>query len=410
MKKYRMLGITSGIGSMMAPARFDDDLKEKIEIVGNQEWRKYYNCGIFETNFDPPYWPDWGDVPAEAKENIDIVMSHPECGNYSVLNNDITKRDNETDIGPFVEKVSEVRPKFFLMDDLYRSLGPYPSKWYAEKLPDYDLFFEPISNYHYGNIQKHRKRFFIVGALKELEFTFVPGEKHDHMESVMDLIGDLPAGDAPWLDHWHVKGSAEAKSWKPQKEGDDRLYITWDELAERFRDSPPGKNLKYINKKGEEKVRIGYVRLYGNAHSHVLYGGGAQGYPGAFHPVSGYPLTVRERARIQGFPDEFRFPIDQDLPAHEQLHIGTKATGKAMPLQFCRYVTHRFIDHLEGKVGSDDATGMRFYGNIPELITQEKEKYCAEFGYSNQAAACNRCWHEKCPIRHKVLYEDLLEF
>ena len=112
---------------MMAPARFDDDLEKKIEIVGNQEWRKYYDCGIFETNFDAPYWPEWGDVPTEAKQDIDIVMSHPECGNYSVLNNDITKRANKTDIDPFVEKLSEIRPKFFLMDDLYRSLGPYPS-------------------------------------------------------------------------------------------------------------------------------------------------------------------------------------------------------------------------------------------------------------------------------------------
>jgi len=78
MKKHRMLGIISGIGSMMVPA-LDKELKDKIEVVGNYEWRKYYQTGTFEHNFHAPLWPSWEEVPATAKEDIDIVMSHPEC-------------------------------------------------------------------------------------------------------------------------------------------------------------------------------------------------------------------------------------------------------------------------------------------------------------------------------------------
>lgn len=403
-----MLGITSGIGSMMAPS-LDDDLKDKIEIVGNQEWRTYYNCGVFEDNFDAPYWDKWEDVPKEAKENIDIVMGHPECGNYSVLNNDITKKNNETDIGDFVDKLAEVQPKFFLMDDLYPSLAVYPTSWYQELLPDYDLFFEPISNYHYGNIQKSRKRFFVVGAKKELQFVFVPGEKPTHGKSVKDVIGDLPqVQDIREIDHVHLPPQDEARSWKAL---DGEGYDSWEGLAQRFKDLPPGKNLPYTNKKGEEKVRIGYVRLYENKHSHVLYGGGAQGYPGAFHYNTGLPLTVRERARIQGFPDTFRFRLPTDMISTMRTHLEVKITGKAMPLEFCRYATKQFVAHLERRLDFDEATGMRFYGNIPDLITSEKEDYCRKTGYTQQNRACDNCWNfSTCRVRLEKITNDLLEF
>ena len=90
MSKHRLLGIISGVGSMMVPA-LDEDLRKKIEVVGNYEWRKYYNTGTFEHNFQADTWPAWGDVPEDAKQNIDIVMSHPECGNFSVLQKDLSK-------------------------------------------------------------------------------------------------------------------------------------------------------------------------------------------------------------------------------------------------------------------------------------------------------------------------------
>lgn len=545
-KKFRVLGITSGIGSMLVPTKFDKDIAKKVEVVGNQEWRPYYDTGIFEENFKACYWSDWKGVPNESKENIDIVLGHPECftnpdtpvltdvgyrkirdikigdlvlthtgkfrkvvetrkvmseippvvchiktqnglklsctanhplltetrgwiqaehlfpsenilmfdkskespfylesvlsietcakeenmnlynlgveedssyiagkgfvvhncGNFSTMNMNREKRFQENDIREFVEKVAEVKPKFFLMDDLYRSLNVYNWKFYADLLPDYDIFFEPISNYHYGNIQKGRKRFFIVGSRKELKYTWIPGEKPDHGQTVKDRIGDLPLNrDIPELQHIHYPKEDLACGFKHDTEKRD---LTYEELAKKWLEMKPGKCIEYTNKKGEKKTRIGHVRTHWDAHSHVLYGGGAQGFPGTYHPLTGYPFTARERARIQGFPDEFKLNFREGIQddSKKRGFYETKVTGKAMPVEFCRYAIKSFLNHLERdeKFVKEEVTGKRYYGNVPDQITQEKEKYCAEVGYSDQKKACDNCWNKnKCKVKPSQL-------
>ena len=61
------------------------------------------------------------------------------------------------------------------MDNLARSLEVVDWEYYNENLPDYDIHIEWVSNHGYGNIQKHRKRMFIIGSRKELGFYFIPG-------------------------------------------------------------------------------------------------------------------------------------------------------------------------------------------------------------------------------------------
>lgn len=406
MKKFRMLGVTSGIGSMMIPARFDKDLKKKIEVVGNVEWRTYYKeSKLFEKNFGVPFWSTMDEIPNESLKDIDIVMGHPECGSYSILKRDkVLLGGDESDIGDFINKISVIKPKFFLMDDLYGSLVSYNYEFYAKNLPGYDIFFEPISNYNYGNIQKNRKRFFIVGARKDMNFTFVPGELEDHGITVWDRIGDLGETDNPDLGHVHY-GDAMATSWKLRDDGSfssDGRPLTYAELAEEFKKMAPGICPKYYNKKNEQKTRIGYVKLRKDGHSNVLYGGGAQGFPGAFHPETGMPLTVRERARIQGFPDEYNLVVDDSCyqTINQKINLELKATGKAMPVEFCRYATKQFLAALEEK--KFEASGERYYGNIPELITENKVSYCENFGYSNQEKVCQNCWNAlNCKFRYK---------
>jgi len=334
------------------------------------------------------------------------------CGNFSVLQKDLSKRSEENDIGEFVDHIAEVKPKFFLMDNLYKSLAIYPHSFYAEKLPEYDIFFEPVSNYHYGNTQKNRKRLFTIGALKKLEFVFKAGEQPWHGKTSRDVFGDLPYyEDIPEIQHTHVDPNEPAMGWnipgRSSKDNDGKAtYYTYGELAERFKKTAPGKCLTYLSQRtGTEKHRLGYVKFGWDQHSYVLHGGSSSRYHTHFHPETGLPLTVRERARVQGFPDSFIFV----LPEKDKGNLGVKQTGKAMPVEFCRFAAKQFIAHLEEQ-NFDEASGSRF-SIIPEEISREKEEYCKNFGYSYQEQACNTCWKKRnCLTRTEKITQNLIQF
>ena len=285
------------------------------------------------------------------------------------------------DIPLFVEMISKIKPKFFAMDNLPLSLKEaFTIERYKEMLPDYDLFPEWISNYHYGNLQAYRKRYFMIGARKELEFIFVPGEKENTLQ-VKDVLEDLPF-DKDILDfnHIHKNPVEDSKSFKDL----DGKRMTFKQVAEAFLKSKVGANLYYKNSKGEIKKKIGPCKTNWDGYAHVL-----MGCDNIFHPKTGMPLTIRERARIQGCPDDMIF-----YGSHQQQ---IKQTGKFMPVQFPKYLTQQILCHLEG---------IPFKTSSKRLITSNpnidvaKDNYCQKFGYKNQNRVCQNCWlGDRCSLK-----------
>lgn len=407
MRPLTAFGITSGIGSMLVGAH-----QLGFQVQGNVEWRDYYRFRTAEgrttfTQAFPGAFMARGidDVPGNMMPtSIDFAAGHPECGRYSSLSHSValgnyqeSRGSDVSDLPLFLKLVAELQPKFFLMDDLPDSFGPLPMSEYIRMLPQYDLFPEWISNWGYGNIQKHRNRMFIVGALKSENFTFVPGEK-EHTFTLSDVIGDLVdvgPGQAP--NHAFVDPSFVPGRYVNMRHYGDRL--SWGELSELFKTGEWGKNLKYYSPAGEQKVRPGTTNPKWDSFCPVLSGG-----YNPIHPIRRMPLTIRERARIQGFPDDFMFHHDDEGPArtvwepyNSDGQRGIKQTGKAMPLQFCTYVADQVKHHIEGK--PFETTGKRVI-KPNDKVTQAKLDFCSLSGYADQESACKACWHfDKCEIR-----------
>ena len=183
----RAVGITCGIGSMLVGAR-----AAGFSVVGNAEWRDYYHArdradrNTFEQNFPGARFVRSLDHlesdEIERWMGAELALGHPECGNYSVLKHGgdgarsrLENRNSPSDIPLFVDAVARLRPRFFVMDDLPKSLDPFPMQEYVRRLPAYDLFPEWVSNWGYGNVQKNRNRMFMIGSLKGERWAFVPG-------------------------------------------------------------------------------------------------------------------------------------------------------------------------------------------------------------------------------------------
>ncbi len=409
-----VVGVTCGIGSMLVGAR-----QAGFDVVGNIEWRKYYHkkdpdgMSTFLANFPGAFMVEKvEDLPTDdlaRATGCDLAIGHPECGLYSKMqgcnnfrkgrNQDakdaLEKQKDPGDIPLFLDLIRQLRPRFFVMDDLPKSFLACPMEEYHRRLPDYDLFPEWISNYHYGNIQKSRVRMFMIGALKSEAFTFRPGEV-DHDRTISDVIGDLPT--------WPESGDFPNHDPHTEKEAAGRaLHMdypwhrpTYGDLKKWFEGVREGVGFSYHSPHGGVKKKPGWYKQRWASHCHVLDGGS-----GHIHPLRNLPFSVRERARIQGFPDDFIFygtnlNDDGEWNHERNIHM-VKQTGKAMPVQFCRYVSDQIAHHIEGR--KFRTSGERF-ARADSYVNGSKQWFCQEVGYADQEGACEACWlRGQCRIR-----------
>lgn len=391
----KALGMISGIGSMMIGAK-----EQGYEIVGNIEWRKYYWTGTFERNFPGAFMvhtvKDLTPEQTEACKGVDLLIGHTECGNFSALNF-LKKPGVFSDIPQFAEAIQMFGPKTFAMDNLAPSLREFTPEWWHNMLPDYDIFFQWIGNWNYGNPQVNRRRLFVMGARKELGFYFVPGERPGELT---DTLGKRIANIPPdVLNNVTLKDDDRMERFYrymfnlPPEEGEG--HVTFAEFREAVKDTPTGRVFTTYNKLGKAVHKIGYSKVSLDRYAPVLYA-----RPGAFRGDNCQPLTIRERARIQGCPDSFVF-VPEDArpgtPGHTKLVV---QTGKFMPVEFCTYLTGYIKWFLEGNVPEHypASTGQRCLRPNVEVNNAQWE-WCKNWGYTSQVKACEWCGsRDGCPF------------
>jgi len=406
----KAIGITCGIGSMLIGAR-----QAGFDVLGNVEWRKYYHAqddegrNTFKENYPGAFFgldPD-EILPEDVSRmrDAELAMGHPECGNFSNLRrNRETCAEDPGDIPLFTRLVDWIKPRFFVMDDLPKSLVAYGMLDYANALSDYDLFPEWVSNYHYGNVQKYRKRFFMIGALKDERWSFVPGEDPELEGTLANVIKDLRDDEGRprpgFHNHFsHVLDVVTGRARNISGYGDPG---TWKDMRDWFLDKPTGTVLEYQSQDGPKR-RIGLIKSHWDGPCNVLTGTNP-----VLHPLTNLPLSMRERARVQGFPDDFVLYSekldDEGRWNHDRSNDLVKQTGKAMPVQFCRYVSEQIAAHVRGE--SFEASNTRSILSN-EHVDRAKREYCEELGYSDQERACDCCWlHDCCETRSRKFQID----
>jgi site-specific DNA-cytosine methylase len=303
MDKLRVLGICAGAGVMVHPF--------KNNLVGNIEPRNDYN-----TPNDIQWRLNFGDIPLFKGntvypdfKHIDIIIGHPNCGHSSLLAYSRGKKLGNGKSDPtmftFVESVKYYKPKVFMFENLTALFKSFPENEFNEAFSEYELKKYNVSMAKFGNSQVSRERLVVIGirkgmkSIKSSNFK-LPAIENISLKTCKELESNLKYPD---YDLCHVreldsKVVCMEKDFKKLNLKDIRYIWNLPENKKRKKWDAT------TTGKGRMKNLPGVYRNLANDYPLTARKQNRQ------FNSSGYIMSPRELARIQGLPDSFNIWFD----------------------------------------------------------------------------------------------------
>jgi DNA (cytosine-5)-methyltransferase 1 len=235
----------------------------------NPDAAKTYNL-----NLDGRCFVDKLEVGYEYPK-ADIIIGGPPCQPFSVGGNQNGVQDDRNGFPIFIDAVRRLKPKVFMFENVRGLL--YANKWYFEVIVEelrslgYKIDFELLNAVNHG-VPQNRERLFLIGHNSTFEFPTKEIKKVTVGEAIGDHMTKVPK---------------ESKFLTKEQD----VYIANYEKAS-----------KCINPRD----------LYADRPSRTLTCRNLAGATGDMHRVR-LPdgrrrrILLREAARLQSFPDSFRF-------------------------------------------------------------------------------------------------------
>jgi DNA (cytosine-5)-methyltransferase 1 len=240
---------------------------------------------------------------------LDLFSGGPPCQGFSKQKRGAHLGDDRNNLVlDFARIVNEINPRFFMMENV-AMLGGKRGKEFMDRLSeilhDFEMYPHFYNTADYGLAQT-RQRFILVGKHKTEKAQFnVPKPTVAKWKTVGEILGDLPEPPLDYSSHLHYPNHQRAKvtdiniqrfSYVPQGGG-------WQDIP---------KNLRIEAHKNLDTSKGGWPDVYGrlrwDGQAPTITGGFDSFTRGRFgHPLEDRPLTPREAARLQGFPDSYRF-------------------------------------------------------------------------------------------------------
>lgn len=296
-----------------------------------------------------------------GNSDIDVVIGGPPCQGFSLIGKRDSGDDRNRMIMEYMRIVSEVKPKYFVMENVSGLTIGY-GKEYLEKAISYieERGFNVVKPYivlnaaDYG-VPQNRKRLFLLGYRNDQRKPCYP-KKHNDKVTVAEAISDLPDIDQyeilindDSMDFNYNPQSAYAKAiHDPFSLNDDYSWPrAWDDhrLTGSLRTIHTEKSKKRFHetKCGEVEKTSRFRKLDPDGQCNTLRAGtdGSRGAYTSPRPISPYYdrcISVREAERLHSFPDWFRM--------HKTKWHGFREVGNAVPPLLAKSVANEIIAAL----------------------------------------------------------------
>jgi DNA (cytosine-5)-methyltransferase 1 len=330
-KRYRLIDLFAGAGGLTLG--FTEKFGHPFEPV----WANDFDedaVATYNVNFgDHCLWGDIVDLLEDSQTQIpraEVVIGGPPCQGFSLLNKKREGDPRRQLWRPFLDVVKRSGAEVFLMENVPQLLGSHEHKEIikeAEAL-GFKLAWQKLCSADYG-VAQIRWRAFIIGCRAADAWKVFPpkkthygsnnhnGKTHSMFEyisaarpwrTVREEIADLPApkgteirSDTPPMDlHFGRRPTpiSVCRYKAIPKEGMNRF-----DLQRRAPELTPG---CWIRKKTGGTDLFG--RLWWDRPAFTIRTEFFKPEKGRYlHPTEHRPITHREAARLQSFPDSFRF-------------------------------------------------------------------------------------------------------
>lgn len=256
----------------------------------------------------------------EGDKEIDGIIGGPPCQSWSIAGSRKGIADERGKLFyEYIRILKEFRPKFFLAENVNGMLAKRHTSAFQNILDlfrtcGYNVSVFPVNAKNYG-VPQERKRVFYIGFRKDLDVKFnlpTGSTKFEKKLTLRDTIWDLqktavPAFTKNKKNPFAINNNEYlVDSYSPIFMSGNRVK-SWDEQA--FTVQASGRHCQ-LHPQAPKMIKS-------NSRSFSFV-------PGKEHLYR--RLTVREIARIQGFPDDFQFIYDD-------VGMGYKMIGNAVPVQ-----------------------------------------------------------------------------
>jgi len=305
---------------------------------------------------------DIKDLPVEEtfkdyRGKVDVVIGGPPCQGFSQKGQRKTINDERNFLFKyFVAVVEFLRPRYFVMENVPNLLtaeNGYFKKEVTElfRTKGYALTSETLNAADYG-VPQNRRRAVIIG--KKGDTALQMPLASDHIVTIWEAISDLSyhnSGEGTEISEYRIHPQSDYQRWL---RGENKVLYNHkstvhSELAlERLMMIPPNSGKEVLpeehltksiysgtwTRMGKDEISVTITTRFDTPSS------------GKFtHPYLHRAITVREAARIQSFPDSFRF-------------VGTKGSqmkqvGNAVPPLLAEAIATVIMNDVQG--GTENA-------------------------------------------------------
>lgn len=296
---------------------------------------------------------------------VDIVIGGPPCKGFSKANTQTRHKSNPLNSLPleFVDMVKRTKPFAFIMENVPGMLSLDNGKVVKNVMKKFrELGYENTTYWlldaaNFG-VPQFRKRTFFVGSKNKSSPLLKPKDTHGADSTLNPLVPLSHAlNDLPYIPPGKSFPSLRSYRDEPKNKLQSTLRknlklvknhqttISTDLIVSRFKTIPQGGNWKDIPK---HLIQInGKYKNLKNTHG-MIYRRLSSSAPSVtitnfrkamlIHPTQNRLLSVREAARIQTFPDNYKFK--------GPLYSMQQQVSDAVPLQLSTAVGNSVLKHM----------------------------------------------------------------